>query len=82
MKDKIAKEAIRVGLNLSREALGVDGSAVIPSVVGFVLKSIGSCGECELSMSTMAGIELIACKQDGIIHDKTWYCPEFKRKET
>ena len=46
-KDQIAKEAIQVGLNLSKEVLQVDGSAVIPSVVGLVLDLVGDCSTCK-----------------------------------
>jgi hypothetical protein len=42
-KNEIARDTIRKGLNICSEALGVDGSAVIPSIVGMVLEEIGSC---------------------------------------
>jgi len=49
-KNEIAEEAIHLGLNLGTKVLGVDASAVIPSVVGYVLKSIGECETCKFGI--------------------------------
>jgi hypothetical protein len=78
-KDEIAKEAIQKGLNICSASLGVDGSAVIPSVVGIVLEKIGSCKECR----HLDAVNVCQCKQsmyDTWMGDNLdWYCAEFER---
>jgi hypothetical protein len=80
-KNEIARDTIRKGLNICSEALGVDGSAVIPSIVGMVLEEIGSCKEC----IHLDAVDVCRCRQsmfDTWMGDNLeWYCAEFKRNE-
>jgi hypothetical protein len=79
-KNEIARDTIRKGLNICSEALGVDGSAVIPSIVGMVLEEIGSCKECihrnDVNICTADGTG-----QDYVGNILEWYCPKFERNE-
>jgi hypothetical protein len=78
MKDKIAKDAIKVGLNLCSKINNVDASPVIPSLVGKVLEDIGEC-------STCAGIDGTGiCRDpegmfDQDMSDRLWFwCAAYK----
>jgi hypothetical protein len=80
-KDSIAKDTIQKGLNICKSTLGVDGSAVVPSIVGMVLEQIGSCKTC----AHLDAVDVCQCKQamyDVWMGDNLdWFCAEYKPLE-
>ena len=78
MKNKIARNQILEGLNMCRDILQIDGSAVIPLVVTNTLNEIGSCKICKhLEPSKV-------CMNPQAMYDKymgdnlEWYCAEYE----
>jgi len=79
-KDNIAREAISIGLNLTKNVLGVDGSAVVPSIVGKVLENIGECTTCRYGIEVDGDDEdIIECEYNSepeykpLKHFCAWY---------
>ena len=77
-KDKIAKDSIRVGLNMCQDILMVDGSAVIPSLVGKVLEDIGECSTCQ----HIDGMGICHNPDNKFTQDMSnrlwWWCADYK----
>jgi len=91
------KKHIDIGLDLCSKILGVDGSAVIPSLVVRIYKDIGSCETCKWCHSTehsykRANGETMHyvehnCEVRGLDNpscsrvELTDYCSDYERKE-
>ncbi len=80
IREKELKDQIKVGLNMCKQALHVDGSAVIPSLIGKVYEERGTCQACYYL--DIVGV----CRNKQSMYDTDmsdrmhwWYCAEFQK---
>ena len=76
-------DAITAGLDLCRDRLGVDGSAVIPSVVGLIYSSIGTCGNCKYWVQHPTNENLKRCAGDNgcEVTGEDFFCASYEKKK-
>jgi len=80
IREKELEDQIRVGLNMCKQALQVDSSAVIPSLINKIYKERGTCQACKYIDS------LGICWNKQSMYDTDmsdrmhwWYCAEFEQ---
>ena len=79
-REKEIKDQIHTGLNMCRKALDVDGSVVIPSLIGKIYEERGTCQACK-HIDSLGICRNKQSMYDTDMSDKMdwWYCAEFER---